>query len=92
MYALVMIEPEELGRIIAERRKELGWSQDDLLYELRRAGADVSKGTISNLERGAGPLPRMDLAGILEGVLGIDFNADADPAPAEAAPKEGAIA
>lgn len=75
MYALVMIEPKKLGRIVLARRKELGWSQDRLLHELLSTGVDISKGTISNIERGAGPLPRMDIADALEKVLGLDFSA-----------------
>lgn len=56
---------KELGRLVAQKRRALGLSQDDLARAIQLSGTPVSRETIASIERGVVDLPGRE---ILRGV------------------------
>lgn len=71
-------DPHVIGRRIARRRHQLGWTQIELAARL-----GVSPSTVANWERGAS-YPKKKF-GKVEQVLGVSL--DGEPAPEPAIPK-----
>jgi transcriptional regulator with XRE-family HTH domain len=63
----------ELGRIIKERREELGLSQRDVVSQIERAGREqVSQATVSAIESGKTKQPKASTLQEIARVLDLD--------------------
>jgi len=57
--------------VVLEQRLRRGWTQEDLAQRCTEAGAEVTRQTISNIERGD-QVPRPKLRAVLAGLLDLD--------------------
>ena len=60
-----------LGATIRDRRRELGWSQEELAERVRETGGRMRQSDVSRLEQGRVVLPHADRLGGIAAALGL---------------------